>query len=98
MPRRKDIAIIRCLGETKTVRANWFEYAMIGLISGVLGIVSANLIVKVIMNLLLQEQFQVELVLNGLFLLAAIAFTSIVGMISIADVLGEKPLSVLKYD
>ena len=98
--RRKDIAIIRCLGgETKTVLgANWFEYAMIGLISGVLGIVSANLIVKVIMNLLLQEQFQVELVLNGLFLLAAIAFTSIVGMISIADVLGEKPLSVLKYD
>lgn len=87
----------RRANENRTL-ANLFEYAVIGVLAGGLGIATSNLITAAIMKSIIKAPFQFDLPLFLITIILTMTFTSIIGMLSVVDIVNEKPLKVLRYE
>jgi putative ABC transport system permease protein len=99
--RIREVVVLKTLGATRARIAAIFsiEFAVLGLVSGVVGILFANAIAWAIetrtpMNL----TFKAEVPLNLAALAAAAALTVITGWVASHRILGQKPLEVLREE
>jgi putative ABC transport system permease protein len=99
--RIREVVVLKTLGATRARIATIFsiEFAILGLVSGAIGILFANCIAwaletKTPMNL----TFKAEIPLNLLALAAAAALTVATGWIASHRILGQKPLEVLREE
>jgi putative ABC transport system permease protein len=99
--RIREVVVLKTLGATRARIASIFsiEFAVLGLVSGAVGILFANIIAWAIetrtpMNL----TFKYELPLNFAALAIAAALTVITGWAASHRVLGQKPLEVLREE
>lgn len=97
--RIREVVVLKTLGATRARIASIFsiEFAVLGLVSGAVGILFANLIAWAIERFTpLNLTFKSELPLNLSALLVAAALTVITGWAASHRVLGQKPLEVLR--
>jgi putative ABC transport system permease protein len=99
--RIREVVVLKTLGATRARIATIFsiEFAILGLVSGAVGILFANVIAWAIetrtpMNL----TFKAEVPLNLAALFTAAALTVITGWIASHRILGQKPLEVLREE
>jgi putative ABC transport system permease protein len=97
--RVREVVVLKTLGATRSRIATIFsiEFAVLGLISGLVGIVFANIIAHTLLHQLnLAYAYQVPL--NLAALLGTAALTVITGWIASHRILGQKPLEVLREE
>lgn len=100
MERRREIAVIRCLGgDTRTLLFQYLaESGLTGLLAALLGIGTAHLVTWVLTTKLLSGYYRFD----GLFSFGVgggvIVLAAAIGFLSIVDVLREKPLTVLRNE
>jgi putative ABC transport system permease protein len=99
--RIREVVVLKTLGATRARIATIFsiEFAVLGLVSGAIGILFANLIAWALetrtpMNL----TFKPEITLNLAAIAVAAALTVITGWIASHRILGQKPLEVLREE
>jgi putative ABC transport system permease protein len=99
--RIREVVVLKTLGATRPRIATIFsiEFAVLGLVSGAIGIGFANFIAWALetrtpMNL----TFKAEIPLNLAALAAAAALTVITGWVASHRILGQKPLEVLREE
>jgi putative ABC transport system permease protein len=99
--RIREVVVLKTLGATRARIATIFsiEFAILGLVSGAIGIGFANLIAWALetrtpMNL----TYKAEIPLNLAALLTAAALTVLTGWIASHRILGQKPLEVLREE
>jgi putative ABC transport system permease protein len=97
--RIREVVVLKTLGATRSRIATIFsiEFAVLGLVSGLVGIVFANIIARALLHQLnLQYEYQVPL--NLAALLGTATLTVITGWIASHRILGQKPLEVLREE
>ncbi len=96
--RVREAAILRTLGATraKVALVMAVEYAVLGVIAGLVGIVLAHLVAGGIMHLVFELNPMVNWALVGLAPAACAALTVAAGTAAAWDVLTHKPLAVLR--
>jgi putative ABC transport system permease protein len=98
--RIREVVVLKTLGATRPRIAAIFsiEFAVLGLIAGVVGLVFANVLARV----LLVHQFHFAYKLNWAWNLAALVITAALtvaaGWLASHRVLGQKPLEVLREE
>lgn len=97
--RIREVVVLKTLGATKRQIATIFsiEFAVLGMVAGVVGIVFANVIARVMlhrMNVVFHWQWAWSLVA----LIATAALTVLAGWSASRRILGQKPLEVLREE
>jgi putative ABC transport system permease protein len=98
--RIREVVVLKTLGATRPRIAAIFsiEFAVLGLIAGVVGLLFANVLARV----LLVHQFHFDYKLNWAWNVAALAVTAALtvaaGWLASHRVLGQKPLEVLREE
>jgi putative ABC transport system permease protein len=98
--RVREAAILKSLGATRAVllRSLAIEYAVLGLVAGVVGTAVGSGVAWAVLSLVLRVPWSAPaLVLVGLPLITA-ALTVIVGLAALLGVIAEKPLAVLRAE
>lgn len=98
--KRKETALIRCLGGTTkdVINVQLWENGILGVLAAGIGIWLANMLSMLINVYLLEIEF-VTRPLTNLFAFVLVLFAVIVvGAISLSDVLKERPLTVLRNE
>ncbi|HEV2618457.1 MAG TPA: FtsX-like permease family protein, partial [Acidobacteriaceae bacterium] len=97
--RIREVVVLKTLGATRARIATIFsiEFAVLGLVSGTVGIVFANLIARTLLHQLSLAYFY-QVPLNLAVLLAAAALTVATGWAASHRILGQKPLEVLREE
>jgi putative ABC transport system permease protein len=97
--RIREVVVLKTLGATRARIATIFsiEFAVLGLVSGVVGIVFANIIARTLLHQL-HLDYHYQLPLNFAVLLGAAALTVATGWIASHRILGQKPLEVLREE
>lgn len=97
--RIREVVVLKTLGATRSRIAAIFsiEFATLGLVAGLVGLVFANLTVRVVLSRLDLEYHFLGLV-NVLSLIAVMALTVLTGWLASYRVLGQKPLEVLREE
>jgi putative ABC transport system permease protein len=99
--RIREVVVLKTLGATRARIATIFsiEFAVLGLVSGVIGIGFANFIAWALERFTpLNLTFKYELRLNLAALIAAAALTVVTGWVASHRILGQKPLEVLREE
>ncbi len=98
--KRKETALIRCLGGTTkdVVIVQLWENGILGVLSGALGIWFANSISWAIDTKILKLEFMPRPMTNIFSFLVVILAVVVVGAIALWDVLKERPLTVLRNE
>jgi putative ABC transport system permease protein len=99
--RIREVVVLKTLGATRARIATIFsiEFAVLGLVSGAVGILFANFIAWGIEKFSpLNLTFKAEVPLNLAALLAAAALTVLTGWVASHRILGQKPLEVLREE
>ncbi len=97
--RIREVVVLKTLGATRARIATIFsiEFAVLGLVAGLIGVFFANLVVRGLLRVLtIPNHFQWGLSLTGLFLTAALTVAT--GWIASHRILGQKPLEVLREE
>lgn len=97
--RVREVVVLKTLGATRSRIAAIFsiEFATLGLVAGVVGLLFANLTTRVVLSKLdLEYHFLVSA--NTLALAAVMALTVLTGWLASFRVLGQKPLEVLREE
>jgi putative ABC transport system permease protein len=96
--RIREVVVLKTLGATRARIATIFsiEFAVLGLVAGIVGIGFANLIVRVLENRVFNVAYKSQLLLNLGALLTIAALTVVTGWAASHRVLGQKPLEVLR--
>ena len=96
--RIREVVVLKTLGATRARIAAIFsiEFAVLGLVAGIVGIGFANLIVRVLENRVFNVAYKSQLLLNLGALLTIAALTVVTGWAASHRVLGQKPLEVLR--
>ncbi len=97
--RIREVVVLKTLGATRARIATIFsiEFAVLGLVAGLVGIVFADIIVHFLLRTL-NIPSQVEWGWNLLALLATAVLTVATGWIASHRILGQKPLEVLREE
>jgi putative ABC transport system permease protein len=99
--RIREVVVLKTLGATRARIATIFsiEFAVLGLVSGAVGILFANFIAWGIEKFSpLNLTFKAEIPLNLAALLTAAALTVLTGWVASHRILGQKPLEVLREE
>jgi putative ABC transport system permease protein len=99
--RIREVVVLKTLGATRARIATIFsiEFAVLGLVSGAVGILFANFIAWGIEKFSpLNLTFKAEMPLNLAALLTAAALTVITGWVASHRILGQKPLEILREE
>jgi putative ABC transport system permease protein len=97
--RIREVVVLKTLGATRARIATIFsiEFAVLGLVAGIVGIFFANIVVRLLLRVLtIPNQIQWNWNLVGL--LATAALTVATGWIASHRILGQKPLEVLREE
>jgi putative ABC transport system permease protein len=97
--RIREVVVLKTLGATRARIATIFsiEFAVLGLVAGLIGVFFANLVVRGLLRVLtIPNHFQWALSLTGLLLTAAMTVAT--GWIASHRILGQKPLEVLREE
>jgi putative ABC transport system permease protein len=97
--RIREVVVLKTLGATRGRIATIFsiEFAILGLVAGLVGIVFANIIARTLLHQL-NLTYKYQLLLNLVALLGTAALTVITGWIASHRILGQKPLEVLREE
>ncbi|MBA2485232.1 MAG: FtsX-like permease family protein [Nitrospira sp.] len=95
-----ESVILKALGATRALIARSFaaEYALIGCVAGVIGIVLASAFSWVILRYFLELPWALEPSLLALGLVCTVLLTLLVGFLSTYRILGQPPLTVLRHE
>jgi putative ABC transport system permease protein len=95
----REVVVLKTLGATRGRIAAIFsiEFAVLGLVAGVVGIGFANLIARVLLRQL-NVAYKVWWALDLTALAATAALTVATGWIASHRILGQKPLEVLREE
>ncbi len=95
--RIREVVVLKTLGATRgrVVTIFSIEFAVLGLVAGVVGLVAANLLALVLLHQL-HVRFRLNLPWNALALLGVMLLTVITGWVASFRILGQKPLEVLR--
>jgi putative ABC transport system permease protein len=97
--RIREVVVLKTLGATRARIAAIFsiEFAVLGLVSGLVGIVFANIIARTLLHQL-NLAYAYQIPLNLAALLCTAALTVITGWMASYRILGQKPLEVLREE
>ena len=97
--RIREVVVLKTLGATRSRIAAIFsiEFATLGLVAGLVGLIFANLTARVVLRQLELDYHFLKLA-NVLSLLGVAALTVATGWIASFRVLGQKPLEVLREE
>jgi putative ABC transport system permease protein len=97
--RIREVVVLKTLGATRPRIATIFsiEFAVLGLVAGVVGIFFANIIVRVLLRILAVPN-SIEWRWNFAGLACTAALTVATGWIASHRILGQKPLEVLREE
>ena len=97
--RIREVVVLKTLGATRGRIATIFsiEFAVLGLVAGLVGIVFANIIASTLLHQL-NVAYKLQLFLNLAALLGTAALTVATGWIASHRILGQKPLEVLREE
>ena len=97
--RIREVVVLKTLGATRARIATVFsiEFAVLGLVSGVVGIGFANLIAKVLLGRL-SATYRFHWSWNLAALLGTAALTVATGWVASHRILGQKPLEILREE
>jgi putative ABC transport system permease protein len=97
--RIREVVVLKTLGATRARIATVFsiEFAVLGLVAGLVGITFANLIARVLLNRL-TVAYHFRWSLNLAALLSTAVLTVATGWIASHRILGQKPLEVLREE
>jgi putative ABC transport system permease protein len=95
--RIREVVVLKTLGGTRPRIATIFsiEFAVLGLVAGIVGIVFANAITSTLLHQM-RVAYNTHWVMNLTALLTAALLTVITGWFASHRVLGQKPLEVLR--
>lgn len=97
--RVREVVVLKTLGATRARIAAVFsiEFAVLGFVAGLVGIVFANIIARVLLGRM-SVTFQIHWIWNALALIGTAAATVATGWAASFRVLGQKPLEVLREE
>jgi putative ABC transport system permease protein len=97
--RIREVVVLKTLGATRARIATVFsiEFAVLGLVAGVVGIGFANLIARMLLTRL-SATYRFHLTWNLAALLGTAALTVVTGWVASHRILGQKPLEVLREE
>ena len=97
--RIREVVVLKTLGATRARIATVFsiEFAVLGLVAGVVGIGFANLISRTLLDRL-SANYHFHWGWNGLALLGTAGLTVMTGWMASHRILGQKPLEVLREE
>jgi len=97
--RIREVVVLKTLGATRARIATVFsiEFAVLGLVAGVVGIGFANLIARILLRQL-SAVYHFQWGWNGLALLGTAGLTVMTGWMASHRILGQKPLEVLREE
>jgi putative ABC transport system permease protein len=97
--RIREVVVLKTLGATRGRIATIFsiEFAVLGLVAGVVGIGFANLIARTILHQM-NVAYQAQLLLNFSALAGVAALTVVTGWMASHRILEQKPLEVLREE
>jgi putative ABC transport system permease protein len=97
--RIREVVVLKTLGATRARIATVFsiEFAVLGLVAGVVGIGFANLIARTLL-VRLSVTYRFHLTWNLAALLGTAALTVVTGWVASHRILGQKPLEVLREE
>ena len=97
--RIREVVVLKTLGATRGRIATIFsiEFAVLGLVAGVVGLVFANLITRTLLHQL-NVAYRLHLFWNVAALLLTMALAVLTGWVASHRVLGQKPLEVLREE
>ncbi len=97
--RIREVVVLKTLGATRARIATVFsiEFAVLGLVAGLVGIGFANLIARTLL-VRMEAAYHFHWVWNMAALLATAALTMVTGWVASHRILGQKPLEVLREE
>lgn len=97
--RIREVVVLKTLGATRNRIAAVFsiEFVVLGLLAGVVGVVFANLLSRVLLHKM-EVPYHPELVVSGISVLATAVLAVVTGWIASFRILGQKPLEVLREE
>jgi putative ABC transport system permease protein len=98
--RIREVVVLKTLGATRTRIATIFsiEFAVLGLIAGLVGLVFANLLARILLLRQLHFDYHFQPWMNLAAWLITAALTVTAGWIASHRILGQKPLAVLREE
>ena len=97
--RIREVVVLKTIGATRGRIATVFsvEFVVLGLLSGGVGVVFANLLTKVLLHKL-EVPFHIEWLAGLIALLSSAVLATATGWVASARILGQKPLQVLREE
>jgi putative ABC transport system permease protein len=97
--RIKEVVVLKTLGATRLRIATVFsiEFAVLGLVAGIVGVFFANIIARVLLTQL-TVAYSFKWVWTAVGLLGTAALTVVTGWLASHRILGQKPLEVLREE
>jgi len=98
-PRIREVVVLKTLGATRARIATVFsiEFATLGVVSGVVGLVFANLVARTVLRRFTLA-YHFEWMENVAALLLVALLTVVTGWMASHRILGQKPLEVLREE
>ena len=98
--RIREVVMLKTLGATRTRIAVIFsiEFAVLGLVAALVGLVFANITAKLVLHYVLKIDYHFQPLLTLFTLLLTAAMTVVAGWLASHRVLGQKPLEVLREE
>jgi putative ABC transport system permease protein len=95
-----ESVILKAVGATRSVLARTFavEYALLGAIGGLLGSVLSSILSWAVLATVFDLSWSLQPLVLAVGCLATIGLTMLVGFLSTYRILGQPPLSVLRYE
>jgi putative ABC transport system permease protein len=97
--RMREAVVLKTLGATRMriVRTFSVEFSVLGLLAGLVGVIFANLLTRVILHRM-QVGFHIEWLAAGVSLLGTAILATATGWIASYRILGLRPLEVLREE
>ena len=97
--RIREVVVLKTLGATRNRIAAVFsiEFVVLGLLAGVVGVIFANLLSRVLLHKM-EVPYHPELVVSGISVFATAVLAVVTGWIASFRILGQKPLEVLREE
>jgi len=97
--RIREVVVLKTLGATRNRIAAVFsiEFVVLGLLAGVVGVIFANLLSRVLLHRM-EVPYHPEFVVSGISIVATAALAVATGWVASFRILGQKPLEVLREE
>lgn len=97
--RIREVVVLKTLGATRNRIATVFsvEFLVLGLLAGVVGVIFANLLTRVLLHKM-EIAYRPEFWVSGMAVIATAVLAVVTGWIASFRILGQKPLEVLREE